>query len=292
MTKHLKTALQRIRRSPFQAAAGVSIMTMTLFLASIFFIIAAGSQAVLHYFETRPQVNAFFKQDYTPAAEDISKLESKYQGTGKIDSFKYVSKEDALQIYKDLNQNDPLLLEAVTASMLPASLEITAKDPKDLSGLADSLRQETGMDDVRFAQDIVSKIEKWTSSVRVIGISLISANILITFSIILLIIGIKVANRRDEISTLQLLGATNWYISAPFIWEGILYGVVGAVLAWGISYLILLYSMGFLVSFLAGIPILPPPPLFMFGLLGAELLLGCFVGGLGGIIATRRFLKA
>lgn len=285
-------AWQRMRRAPYQTLAAISIMTMTLFLASVFALLAAGSQAVLQYFETRPQVNAFYKHDIVPPVQDIERIKTQLEATGMVESFKYVSKEEALAIYKKLNQSDPLLLEAVTADMLPASFEVSAKNPGDLEDIAARLRSEEGIDDVRFAQDIVAELTKWTGSVRIIGVSLVGAHIFITFIIILLIIGIKVANRRDEIYVLQLVGATPGYIVAPFVWEGILYGFFGAVIAWGISYLLLLYSMGFLVTFLAGIPILPPPIIFMLELLGAEILLGSVVGAVGGLIATRRFLKA
>jgi cell division transport system permease protein len=285
-------AWQRVRRAPYQTLAAVSIMTMTLFLASVFILIAAGSQAVLQYFETRPQVNAFFQHDYVPTSQDVERIQTQLQSTGLVSSIKYISKEEALAIDKKLNQSNPLLLEAVTADMLPASFQVSAKDPKDLEAIASQLKKEEKIDDVRFAEDIVSQLTKWTDSVRIVGIALVGANVFITFIIILLIVGIKVANRREEIAILQLVGATPGYIVAPFIWEGVLYGLFGAFLAWGISYLLLLYSMGFLVSFLAGIPILPPPLLFMFELLGAEILLGTLVGGIGGTIAARRFLKA
>lgn len=291
MNNQLNIALQRIRRSPYQALAAVSIMTMTLFLGSIFFLVAAGSQAVLKYFETRPQVNAFYKQDVVPTPQAVDFIKSKLEATGLVDSFRYVSKEEALKIYKDLNKSDPLLLEAVTADMLPASIEVSAKDPRNLKTIAEALKSEPGIEDVRYAEDIVSALATWTNSVRIIGLSLVGSHILITFVIILLIIGIKVANRKDEILLYRLVGATMGYISAPFIWEGILYGLTGGFIAWGVSYLILLYSMPFLVTFLAGIPILPPSILFMFEMLGGELLLGSVIGGLGGALAVGRFLK-
>jgi cell division transport system permease protein len=292
MNRSIFTAWQRIRRAPYQTLAAVSIMTMTLFLASIFFLIAAGSQAVLRYFETRPQINAFFNPDYVPENEEINQIKSQLETTGLVASFKYISKEDALALYRDLNKSDPLLLEAVTAQMLPASLEVSAKSPDDLKILSESIKKQPGIEDVRFAEDIVASLTQWTRSVRLIGASLVGAHILITLIIILLIIGIKVANRRDEILILQLVGATPGFISSPFIWEGILYGVFGAVIAWSISYLVLLSSMDFLKGFLSGIPILPVPFLFMLELLAAELGTGAVVGGLGGIIAARRFLKA
>lgn len=291
MAKHLKTAISRIRRSPYQTLAAVSIMTMTLFLGCVIFLISAGSQAVLNYFETRPQINAFFKPEYVPPQTEVDRISSTLKATGKVKSVKFVSKDDALNVYRELNKSDPLLLEAVTASMLPASLEVSALSPNDLPQLATQLKTEAQIDDVRYAQDIIGTLTRWTNSVRIIGIALVSVNALVTFIIILLIIGVKVANRREEIVILQLVGATRGYISAPFIYEGVIYGLIGALIAWGATYLILLYSMPFLVTFLSGIPILPPPILFMLEVLGGEMLLGAFVGGFGGIIATQRYLK-
>ncbi|KKU29335.1 MAG: Cell division protein FtsX [Candidatus Amesbacteria bacterium GW2011_GWA2_47_11b] len=282
----------RIRRSPYQALAAISIMTMTLFLGSIFFLIAAGSQAILTYFETRPQVNAFFKSDLVPTPQAVDLIKTNLLATGLVADVKYVSKEDALKLYKDLNKSDPLLLEAVTANMLPASIEVSAKNPSDLKTIADFLTTQVDIDDVRFAEDIVNELATWTSSVRLIGFSLVGSHLVITFIIILLIIGIKVANRRDEITLHELLGATHGYISAPFVWEGVIYGATGAFIAWSVSYIILLYSTPFLARFLAGIPILPAPFWFMLALLGGELLLGAVIGAVGGFLAVRRFLKA
>jgi cell division transport system permease protein len=292
MTKAIRVAWARISRAPYQTLAAVSIMTMTLFLASIFFLLAAGSQAILRYFETRPQVNAYFSADYLPQVQEINQIKAKVESTGLVSQFKYVTKEDALKLYRELNKSDPLLLEAVTAQMLPASLEISAKSPQDLKVLADTVKKEKGIEDVRFAEDIVTSLTQWTNSVRIIGGSFVGAHIFITLIIILLIIGIKVANRRDEIQLLQLVGATTAYISAPFIWEGVIYGLFGGVIAWSVSYLLLLSSMNFLNSFLSGIPILPVSVIFMLQLLGGELVIGALVGSLGGIMATRRFLKS
>lgn len=291
MIKPLKTALARIRRSPYQAFAAISIMSMTLFLASVFTLVAVGSDVVLKFFETRPQINAYFKQDYVPTSQEVSRITSQLESTGLVDEVKYVSKEEALKIYKQYNQSDPLLLEAVTPQMLPASIEVSAKDPNNLRELSELLKQEVNVNDVRFAEDIVTNLTKWTRSVRIVGISLVSANVFITFIIILLIIGIKVAGRRDEINILQLVGASSRYIAAPFIWEGIVYGVIGAICAWGASYILLLYSTPFLVTFLAGIPILPVPVEFMLELLAAEMALGIVVGGLGGYFAAKRYIR-
>jgi len=250
-----------------------------------------GSNLVLKYFETRPQINGFFQIDLTPSSDQVNLITSHLTNTGLVESVRYISKEDALKIYKDLNQNDPLLTEAVTANLLPASVEISAKNPRDLKQLADILKKEPGIEDVRFAEDVVGTLNRWISSIRTTGAVLVGIHIFITFTVILLVVGIKVSGRRDEISLLQLVGATPAYISAPFIFEGIIYGVLGAVLAWGISYLVILYSTGFWAGFLSGIVTLPPSPTSMISLLGGLVGLGTLVGGFGGAMAVYRFLK-
>jgi cell division transport system permease protein len=179
----------------------------------------------------------------------------------------------------------------VTANLLPASIEVSAFNPQSLRELSDKLKTEPDIFDVQFPEDLVSPFIKWTTSIRIIGMSLVGTHIFITFCIILLIMSVKVVSKKDEIATFQFLGATKFYISLPFIVEGFIYGLVGGFLAWGIAYLVLLYSMGFWVSFLSGIPILPPPLWFMFSVLGGKLLLGGLIGSFGAAMATNRFLN-
>lgn len=289
MKKHLQTTWTHIRRSPYQALAAVAIMMLTFFVASVFILIAAGSQSILRYFETRPQVTAFFKDEVK--MDQVENLQAKLATTGKVKKMKYVSKEEALAIYREQNKDDPLLLEMVTANILPASLEVSTVDIAYLGEVAEILRQEPGVEEVIFQEEVVEALKTWTGNIRKIGGSLVGFLGVVSFLIILVIIGMRVAARREEIEILQLIGARSWYIRAPFIFEGIFYGVIGAVLAWGICYLLLLYATPFLVNFLSGIPILPVPIIFMLGLLGGEILIGILIGILGSFIAVRRYLR-
>lgn len=289
MKKHFKTTWTRIRRSPYQALAAVAIMTLTFFIASVFILTAAGSQAILRYFETRPQVTAFFKDEVTMAQVDT--LKAKLVEMEKVKEMKYISKEEALAIYREQNKDNPLLLEMVTANILPASLEVSTVDIAYLGEVAEILRQEPGVEEVIFQEDVVQALHKWTTTLRKIGVGLIGSLGLVSFLIILIIIGMKVAMRRTEIEILQLIGASSWYIWVPFVFEGIFYGAVGAILAWLISYLLLLYSTPFLVGFLAGIPVLPVPVLFMLAVLGIEILAGALIGTLGSLLAVKRYLR-
>lgn len=289
MKQHWRTCWTHMRRSPYQALAATLIMFLTFFLATVFVLTAGGFQVVLRYFETRPQVTAFLKDETT--LEQMDTIKARVAQTGKVKEIKYISKEEALAIYREQNKNDPLLLEMVTANILPASLEVATKEISFLPEVAQILKSEPGVEEVVFQEDIVRSLHNWTSTLRKIGIGLIGALGLVSLLIILVIIGMKITLRKEEIEILQLIGASPWYIRAPFIFEGMFYGIVGAILAWGIGYLLLLYATPFIVKFLSGIPILPVPIFFMLSLLGIEILAGIVIGSLGSLLAVKRYLK-
>ncbi|MFZ5365911.1 MAG: cell division protein FtsX [Patescibacteria group bacterium] len=289
MMKHFKVAWQHIRRSPYQALSAVLVMTLTFTIAAIFILLAAGSQAILNWFETRPQVTAFFREG--TKIEQVEALKARLEASAKVSQMKYVSKEEALAIYREQNKEDPLLLEMVTANILPASLEVSAIKLSDLGEVAQILKNEPQVEEVIFQEDVISSLSAWTSALRRIGAGLTITLGIISLLVILVIIGMKIALRKEEIEILKLIGATSWYIRAPFILEGVFYGVVGGTFAWIITYILLLYTTPLLVSFLSGIPILPVDPLFMLVLLSALVFGGAAIGTLGSLLATRRYLK-
>src|SRR3970040_570607 len=95
---HLRTALDYIRRSPFQALSAIAVLTLTFFVATMMAVITYSSGNLLKYFETRPQVIAFLKSDATP--QDISAFQNRLTNDVRIKEVRYVSKEEALSIYK------------------------------------------------------------------------------------------------------------------------------------------------------------------------------------------------
>lgn len=289
MKGHWRTAWTHMRRSPYQSLAAVLIMFLTFLITTVFVLTAGGFQIVLRYFETRPQVTAFLKDDATSI--EVDTLKARLAQGGKAKEVKYISKEEALNIYREQNKNDPLLLEMVTANILPASLEVSTYDLTQLNEVAQTLRSELAVEEVVFQEDVVKALQAWTINLRRVGIGLISCFGLVSILMILVIIGMKITLRRDEIEILQLLGASPWYIRLPFITEGVFYGVVGAFAAWGISYLLLLYLTSFIMSFFQGIALLPVSLWFMLSLLGAELLSGILIGSLGSLLAVKRYLK-
>lgn len=287
--RHLKTTGKYIRRSPYQAMSATLIMTLTFFVISIFAILTVLSMNLVNYFETRPQLTIFFKD--SAEAQEITTMKSQLESTGKTSQVKYISKEEALKIYKNINKDEPELVDLVTADILPASLEVQATDANDLKVLAKLVSTSPIVDRVVFQEEIVDTLISWTNAFRAIGLGVIGILVLVSMFVIVTIIGIKITSRREEIETMRLIGASNWFIRGPFLLEGIVYGTMGAMIGWLLSYGILLYMTPILESFLKGVPVFPIAPLTIVLILGIELLVAFVLGIFASYTAVLRYLK-
>lgn len=287
--KIFKTTWRNIRRSPYQAIAAVFVMTLTFLFVSFFSFLLYGSSKAISYFESRPQVTAFFKNEVKQI--EIDNLKNDLMATNKVASIKFVSKEDALGIYREQNKNDPLLLELVTADILPASLEISTIKIESLAEINSMLKGSPLVSEVIFQKDVVSVLTSWTNALRGIGVGLIIVLSLVSIFIMVIIIGVKISHKKGDIEIMRLIGAGGWYIRWPFLLEGIFYGSVGAIVGWLISTGALWYSTSFLSSFLKGIPIFPLPLVFLLGLLGMEIIVAIILGMLASFLAVLRYLK-
>jgi cell division transport system permease protein len=279
-----------MRRSPYQAAAAVMIMTLTMFVGLVFFLLSLGSQQLLTYLEQKPQVIAFFNDTVTNDGQ-ISETVTQLQETNKTASIKFVSKEKALEIYRERNKSDPLLLELVTANTLPASLEVSAKNVSDLPQLYEVLKQAPNVEDISYQKDVVNSLIGILDKIRKGGLALVTFLLLTSLFTILTIIGMKIALRKDEVEVEKLVGATSSYIRLPFILEGVFYGGFGAVVSWTILYLIIFLSTPTLAPFLSGLNLLPVSPIFMLEVLAGAVLFGALVGSIGSFLAVWRYLK-
>lgn len=284
----LRTTYNHIRRSPYQSIIAVVSVTIMLYVASIFLILALESHVFLNYIETRPQIIVFFKDGLKKT--DLDSMKKTLNDTGLVTSLKYVSKDEALNYYKKQNKKDPLLLEMVTADILPASLEVSAKEAGDLTSLYEMIKKFPQIEEINFQKDTVDQLVTLTSGIRKIGIEFLLILYFAASLIILTLISLKITLKKDEIEILHLLGATNWYIRWPFILEGMFYGLTGAFFGWVIILLRGWQILPILDSLPAGIPLIPLNPQTALILLGIMSTIGTFVGAVGSFFAVKRYL--
>jgi len=298
----LDTALKNIRRSPYQAFAAVSMTGLTVFVVSLFALVSFGSHVILRSFESKPQVIAYLKDEHK--TDDVNLLIKTLTDSGLVKSSNYVSKQQALDLYKKSVGNDPLLLGSITdlglitADILPASLEVTAKTPDDFPKLVGILQKSdivsttpNGKKEIDFPQDVVTELTAWTNAIRVSGLILISLLCFNSVITIVIIISMKIANRRTEIGTMKLLGANGWFIVKPFLVESFLYGLGGAIVGWLGSFITILYATPFLAPRLAGIIALPLGWQVHLILFAGLIITFSVLGLVSGLLASVRFLR-
>lgn len=286
---HVKTVSKYVRRSPYQSVAAALLMMLTFFAVTVFALLTIVSLRFLNYFESRPQLTIFFNDQAT--TQQIMDMKKQFEDTGKTSSVTYVSKQQALQIYKNQNKNNPILLDLVTADTLPASLEIQPVEAEDLSTLANMVKGSPLIEQVIYQADLVNTLISWISAFKIIGAVIIGVLVLVSVFVILTIIGIKITVRRDEIGTMKLMGASNWFIRFPFLLEGMAYGFIGAILGWMVSVLALLYFTPAMESFFNNVPVFPLPPLILVELLVLEIAIAVALGMFASFLAVLRYLK-
>jgi cell division transport system permease protein len=248
----MKEIIKSIKRAPYQSLTAFLVLFFTLFLSTALFISITFLQSLLNYVETRPQVTVYFQTKTTP--DSIFKVRDDLQTSGKVLSIKYISQEEAFNIYKNLNKDNPLLLEMVTADILPSSLEIYAKKPVFLPEIAEYLKKQPGVDEVVFQKDIVNRLLSLTSIVRKLGIGFFAFLIFMAVVVLMTTASFKIALKKDEIQLMQLLGAKKSYIRRPFLFEGAFFGLTASLISFLIIAGALAYFNPALGSYLKGIP--------------------------------------
>jgi len=298
---HFSTGFKSLRRAPFQALAAISVLAITFFVSTLLVLLGYSSNKILQYFETRPQIIAFLKDDAETG--EMRALQSRLEGDLRVSQVNYVSKEDALEIYKGATTDNPLLGELVSPSIFPASLEFSASDLSYAEALVGEVKSEKVVESVAFTAslggestlgDVIARLKTITLYIRVGGVIAMSLLAATSLVVLMVIIGMRITVQRKEVESLSLLGAGSWFIRAPIMIEAFMYSFMGVIIGWTAALVLVMYSTPGVISYFGQIPVLPRDTLFFFGLFGAifggELLIGMIIATFGSYIAISRSL--
>lgn len=285
----LTTALTTIRRSPYQSLASILMTSVTFFVAYIFALFVFVSSTTLQYFETQPQVIGFF--ELGASQEDIEAVAAEITQQSFVAEVKTISQNQALELYKEENKQDPLLLELVTADILPASIEVSGKSISSLQEIKTKLEENPLIEDIIFQEDIISNLQFWINTTRQIGIATMAILGTLSLLVIWIVIAMKASVQKKTIAIMRMLGASKWYIKAPFVIEGGLYGLTGASFGWLGVLAMVLYLMPMLEKVFAHMQIFPIAiEAYILSLL-AGMVLGTTLGIIISSAVVSRFVK-
>jgi cell division transport system permease protein len=245
---------------------------------------------VLHFFETKPEITIFLKDGLDQKnIDEINQNLSQYPNVREV---KYISKDKALNIYKEQNKDNPMLTEMVTASILPASFEVSVSDPKVLDQIDKEFSTKTNIvDEIIYQKDIIKSILNFTNITRKTGLSIVSVTTLTSFLITFVIIGMKITNRKEEIRISRLLGASKYYVKKPFLMEGVIYGLIGSFLGSFFSFMLALYFQKRINFFFQPITFINNNINFYLIVFLSQVLIGTAIGYFASFIGVKRYIK-
>ena len=293
----IKWAFKNFRRNGWLSTATVSIMVLTLLVITLLLMVNIVDNAVLENLEKKIDISVYFKLE-TPE-EEILNVKSQLEELEEVESVVYVSQDEALIKFKERHKDNPILLqslEELDTNPLEASLNIKAQETRQYANINQFLEgvyYGDIIDKVNYMQnkEVIEKLGKIVMDVKTAGLVLTLALAVIVFLVTFSAIRLAIYSSREEIGVMRLVGATNWFIRGPFIVEGMLYGIIAAVVT--VAFLYPLFY--FLSPKLSGF--LPIGDIFIYfqaNLLSFFVLLlgiGVILGGFSSLIAVTKYLK-
>jgi cell division transport system permease protein len=289
--RHMKESLRNLARNGWMTFASVSAVTVTLMLVGVFFVIMMNLNKVATDIENDVEIRVHI--DIAATAEDQKALEKNIEKLAEVDTVTFSPKEKELdnliaslgdegEAFKLFEQDNPLYDVFI----------VKTKEPEQLESVAKKIEKFDFASKVKYGQDDIEKLFSFIDTSRNVGLILIVGLLFTAMFLISNTIKITIVARRKEIEIMRLVGATNSFIRWPFFMEGLMLGVLGAVVPIALISVLYNYSYDYVSAKLDGhfIQILEMNP-FMFQVAGLLILLGAFIGIWGSMMSVRKFLK-
>ncbi len=285
-------------RNGWLSVAATGIVTFTLVLISIFVLLMLLGQNVIQELQKKIDVEVFFNE--TAKTNDILTIKEQLEKQENTLSVTYISKAQALEIYKGRDDDSRRLAENISeeANILPPSLQIKAINTSRLDTFNPILESDFAKPLIEERSDqknreVIQRLQRIIDFIRSIGLFI--SGVVLVFSILVVFntIRITIFSRRKEIEIMRLVGASNWYIRGPFLLEGVIYGLIATVVAMTVVYVVVLAFGPALSMYLRDINE-DVPAYFRNNIpviLLVQLVTGIGVGVLSSLIAIRRHLK-
>jgi len=277
---------------------------ITIYLSLLLVGISVGSGLVLSQVvqsvEEKVSIRIFLKDGAAP--EDVDALQQTLIADPRVKAVNYTSKEQALEDFKTtIVQDSPEIVEQLEGNPLPASIDVDLKNPRDVLAVVEEIkanptftkvadRPDDPEKSLKYGQQIVNQLFAFTRILRTVSAVFIAMLAVISLIFINNAIRLAIYARRKEIGIMRLVGASNWFIRTPFLMEGVLQSVAGALLALAT---LAAFPLWILPNLRTSLPFLP---LSLSGNDAAQVSLilivsGILIGLIGSSLALRRYLK-
>ena len=268
-------------------------MAMTLFVFGSFMLLQENLQFMLKGWGDRLQINAYLEKNMEPG--EVPRLIDQVQEIPGVERIRYISREQAWKEFRMTLGPQSGVLEGLPRDVLPASLEIVVKsefrDSPQVEDLAKRIEKIRGIGAVEYPQEWVDRLNLIVLAVQWTKWVLGGVLFVVTFFIVGSTVRLAILARKDEIEIMQLVGASEELIQAPFVLEGMIQGVTGALVAVLCLWSLYIFLHQQVPAFFGGTGVSMRIQFLDMQSIGLILLLGCLLGATGSLFSLRRFVK-
>ena len=222
---------KNVWRHKSSAVSSIFSIYLTLIVSGSLLIISQNTNKLIEYLRDKYKIEVFFKDDVTE--QRVAELVTEFKKKNIVQSITVISKKDAERIFKSQFGDD--ILGLLGYNPLPISCVINLKKDwpsrLDLQPIISDLKKYREVDEIRHQGKLISRIESYYDRFLQVMIIAISITLIVAIFIISNTVRLTIFSKKELIKSLQLIGATKWFIKGPFIIEGIVHGLIAAILA-------------------------------------------------------------
>ncbi|HWB72473.1 MAG TPA: permease-like cell division protein FtsX [Egibacteraceae bacterium] len=275
-----------LRRNLLMTLATIVTVTVSLALLGAGLLVQRQVNLTRDLFYAQVEVSIFLQDEISESQR--ASLEQDLRENPQVQDVLYESKEDAYTHFQEIFKNDPNLTASVTPEILPASFRVKLVDPQQFAIVQSQYAGYPGVDEVSDQREVLDKFFRVMDAFRNGALAVALLQLFAAAALISNTIRITAFARREQTGIMKLVGATNWYIRLPFILEGIVAGVAGALCAGGLLLLAEATLISKLQRQILFIPFIGSGD--VFAVLPVLVLIGAGIASAASFVSLRRFL--
>jgi len=230
-----RETVTNLRRNISMASAALLTVAVSLTLVGGALLVKRGVDRATVQWKGNVELSIFMKPDASQAESEA--VDRQLDAMPEVKSARYVSKPEAFDEFKQIFANEPDVRDSLTVDQIPPSYRVVPKEAEQTKLIGERFQDTAGVFRVSYAKEEVDALVSVTNFLQIMlwGIAIV---LLMAASLLILnTIRMAIFARRREVAVMKLVGATNWFIRVPFMLEGLLQGLVGAGIAYGVVWI-------------------------------------------------------
>ncbi len=297
LSRILHYGFQAFWRNAWPSAATVAIMSLALLMVSGLYLFNVATNAAVDSIQEKIDISVYFKS--TAPEDEILNIKQSLESLAEVKTVEYVSRDRALQIFKEAHKDDPTITQAVAElndNPLVASLNVKARRPDQYASIAGYLSAPNltrFVDNLSYSKNqvVIDRLTKIINNVNRGGLALSIVFALVAGLVVFNTIRLAIYSSRDEIGIMRAVGASNSFVRGPFIVEGLIAAAIAAFVSTIIVLPAAYVISPYLSVFIPGLNVFRHVTSNLLTLFFMQLLFVGFIGSLSSFVAVRRYLK-